>query len=319
LPKPNWPIWPAGPTGLPAHPAHPAVLNLLARVWVGPTDPAQPWPPLSLTPVASLAICIAPAVARPSRPPPASIADATLGETLPSAPSSSSTEPIRWPLLLRGDRWLDLAQRIASLSPPSSHLAGPLHVAGCACLQWSRCVRARRWKRRCGAPGGATVMTSLDRIQPAARTLLRHAVWTSVWAQGESLLLLLPNPLLLLLAMISDLAGQDPWAKLTELAQCCCWWLWLFCDLDSVMQCLLLCSLSHLFLAKLSDHLVKNYEPSSQSLLCDAATGCKLASVNYASYSCWCSVSFTTFSVSNYTDRGVILKLALLHASVNIC
>jgi hypothetical protein len=72
------------------------------------------------------------------------------------------------------------------------------------------CVCVRRWKRRCGAPGRATVVTSLDRIQPAAWALLRHAVWTSVWAQGESLLLLLPNPLLLFLAMVSDPCWSGP-------------------------------------------------------------------------------------------------------------
>jgi hypothetical protein len=61
----------------------------------------------------------------------------------------------------------------------------------------------------CGAPGGAVMKTSLGRIQPATRALLRHAVWTSAWAQGESPLLLLPHPLLLSLAMVSDLTGQD--------------------------------------------------------------------------------------------------------------
>jgi hypothetical protein len=62
----------------------------------------------------------------------------------------------------------------------------------------------------CGAPGGAVMKTSLGRIQPAARALLRHAIWTSAWAQGESpLLLLLLHPLLLSLAMVFDLAGQD--------------------------------------------------------------------------------------------------------------
>jgi hypothetical protein len=39
-------------------------------------------------------------------------------------------------------------------------------------------------------------------------------------------------------------------------------------------------------MAMVSDPLVKNIKLSSQSLLCDAATGCKLVSVNYASYTC---------------------------------
>jgi hypothetical protein len=60
----------------------------------------------------------------------------------------------------------------------------------------------------CGAPGGAAVKSTSGRIQPAARALPRHAVWTSAWAHGELLLLLL-HPLLLSLAMVSDLAGQD--------------------------------------------------------------------------------------------------------------
>jgi hypothetical protein len=61
----------------------------------------------------------------------------------------------------------------------------------------------------CGAPGGAAVKSTSGRIQPAARALPRHAVWTSAWAHGESLPLLLLHPLLLSLAMVSNLAGQD--------------------------------------------------------------------------------------------------------------
>jgi hypothetical protein len=53
-------------------------------------------------------------------------------------------------------------------------------------------VRVRRWK------------TSLVCILPAARTLLRHAVWICDWAQGEFHLLVLPHPLLHSLAMASD-------------------------------------------------------------------------------------------------------------------
>jgi hypothetical protein len=45
-----------------------------------------------------------------------------------------------------------------------------------------------------------------------------------------------------------------------------------------------LLSLSSLPLAMLSDQLVKNNEPNSQSLLCDAAAGCKLLSISCVCY-----------------------------------
>jgi hypothetical protein len=75
----------------------------------------------------------------------------------------------------------------------------------------------------CGAPGGAAVKSSLGRAWSATRALPRHAGQVCTWATGESLLLLL-HPLLLSQAMVSDHAGQDQWAKLTELALWwCCW------------------------------------------------------------------------------------------------
>jgi hypothetical protein len=133
-------LWPIGPVQPP---------RLGLTQWPGPGSVKPTQTCFGPSPLLDLAgDWIAAAVAWPLRPSPMAIAVTTMGEMLPPAPSSSSTEQIRWPLPLRGDPWLDLTQRITSLSPLISHLAGPLHLACCACLRWSKCVCAHRWKRR---------------------------------------------------------------------------------------------------------------------------------------------------------------------------
>jgi hypothetical protein len=173
-------------------PTQPTWLGLTSRLGSGSTDPARPlsrlfpshprarWRSRSPPPSSGRS-------GRPRQPlPPPLGQDASLHllyRHLQLEPTGSSPP--------RRSGWFssrDPPPPIASgpeLLPASSSLlaAHPLVLEMCC---------TRRWK------------TSLDRIQPAARALLRHAVWTSVWAQGEFLLLLLPHPLLLSLAMVSD-------------------------------------------------------------------------------------------------------------------
>jgi hypothetical protein len=186
-----WPNWPVGPTEPTAHPAHLAGLNQLARVWS--TDPARA-PPLVYSP-------LTPELAgdpdRPRRRPanPADSGNLCRRRLYRMLASTSSTDTSSW-----NSRVLPPSRRsgwFSSRDPPPPIASGPVLLPASSPLLAAHplvlemCC-TRRWK------------TSLDRIQPAARALLRHAVWTSVWAQGEFLLPLLPHPLLLSLAMVSD-------------------------------------------------------------------------------------------------------------------
>jgi hypothetical protein len=73
-------------------------------------------------------------------------------------------------------------------------------------------------------------------------------------------------------------------------------------------------------LAMLSDQLVKNSEPSSQILLCDAAAGCTLVSV-----SCDCAISCDNLSAAllplsaHLLTEVLFLNLAHLQDSVSTC
>jgi hypothetical protein len=128
-----------GPSGQLAQPAHSGTAKP-TRLGSGSVNRPSP-APLGLLSLSSfpLAIWIA-AAAWPLRPTPVASAVASLGGSLASAPSTSSTEWNRRPPPLRGDPWKDPARNFASLLPPSSIPRRLLPDACCASLRRSQCV-----------------------------------------------------------------------------------------------------------------------------------------------------------------------------------
>jgi hypothetical protein len=149
-------------------------------------------------------------------------AAATLGEMLLSAPSSSSTEQIRLPLPLREDPWLDPTRVFAALSPP---ISSPRRTSSWCSLCITEvvmvCVHAGG-STECGAPGGATVKSSLGSLWPAAWALPRHAVQICAWANGERVpIFLFSSPLFSGHGYWPS--GHDQWAELIDMLLWCCY------------------------------------------------------------------------------------------------
>jgi hypothetical protein len=91
----------------------------------------------------------------------------------------------------------------------------PFHDASWASKSGPLCEWAHRWKRRCGAPGDATVKSSSGRLLLAVRALPRHATKISAWAPVSMTFFSL-HPLLPSMAMVSGHVDHDQWAKLTN-------------------------------------------------------------------------------------------------------
>jgi hypothetical protein len=200
-----WPNQFAGPSGPPGL-AKPTGSGLGRS---NRPSPAPFAPSLSL--VVPLAIWFAAAIAWPLRPSPVAIAVATLGKSLATAPSTSSTKWFRRPLPTWGDRIGPPPQDLSPLSTPAAvpHRAGACWASSGACA-WCELAGASWWRPPQAASGWPRRHCP---AMPPRR------------APGRLVSFFFPlYPLLFLLAMVFDHTGQDQWAKLTELAQwCCCW------------------------------------------------------------------------------------------------
>jgi hypothetical protein len=225
LPRPVWPIRPTGPTGLLAQPAH---LGLAKPTRLGSGSVNRPSP----APFAHLSLSHR-SLWR-SGSPPLSPGDSGQLRWPPPSPPWAKHSPLHHlqsPPTRSVGRLLSeeirgrIPLRILYLGRHRArYLAGFSPDACCASSRRPQCVCARRWKRRVrcsrwcrGEDFPRPRLVGRAGSAPPCLPGMHLGVW---WASSSPLHLLF-----LLLAMVSDHTGQDQWAKLTDLALCCCCWM----------------------------------------------------------------------------------------------